>query len=138
MKNIILMLTSAMFALSAVDTGAITLIENNSLPAAQSSVFGSHMFKGNFANVKRHVYNPDYRINIGDVIILKMWGAFEFEQPLTVDSQGNIFVPKVGVVKLLGVRNGDIVSVITQHVKKVYKDNVFVYADMEAYQNVSV
>jgi protein involved in polysaccharide export with SLBB domain len=139
MKKIIFTLMSVVFCFAAVDTGAITVIENDNNSAdAQSAVFGSHMFKGNFANVKRHMYNPDYRLNIGDTVLLKMWGAFEFEQPLVIDSQGNIFIPKVGVVKLLGVRNGDIVSVITQHIKKVYKDNVFVYADMEAYQNVSV
>jgi protein involved in polysaccharide export with SLBB domain len=138
MKKIILVLLSALFCFAAIDTGAITVIENSSATNAQSNVFGSHLFKGNFANVKQHIYNPDYRLNIGDVVLLKMWGAFEFEQALSIDSQGNIFVPKVGVIKLLGVRNGDIVSVITQQVKKVYKDNVFIYADMEAYQNVSV
>ncbi|MDR2081434.1 MAG: SLBB domain-containing protein [Campylobacteraceae bacterium] len=137
-KTILTLLALAMFGFAAIDTGAIAVIENNNSADAQKGVFGTHMFGGNFANVKRYAYNPDYRINIGDVILLKMWGAFEFEQPLTVDSQGNIFIPKVGIVKLLGVRNGDIVSVITQHVKKVYKDNVFVYADMDAYQNVSV
>ncbi|MDR1555035.1 MAG: SLBB domain-containing protein [Campylobacteraceae bacterium] len=139
MKKIILTLISAMFCLAAIDVGNIVHTDENSSTVFMSNnVFGSHLFNGNFANVKQHMYNPEYRINIGDVVLLKMWGAFEFEQALSVDSQGNIFVPKVGVVKLLGVKNEDIVSVITKQVKKVYKDNVFVYADMEAYQNVSV
>ncbi|MDR1284862.1 MAG: SLBB domain-containing protein [Campylobacteraceae bacterium] len=141
MKKIILTLISAMFCFAAIDVG--TIVGNSDDNGAvlindNENVFGSHLFKGNFANVKQYMYNPDYRLNIGDTVILKMWGAFEFEQALSVDSQGNIFIPKVGVVKLLGVRNGDILSVITKQVKKIYKDNVFVYADMEAYQNVSV
>ncbi|MDR3345974.1 MAG: SLBB domain-containing protein [Campylobacteraceae bacterium] len=139
MKKLLLTLMLGMFCTAAVDTGAITQIEEgNNAVAVNKNVFGSHLFTGNFANVKAHIYNPDYRISIGDTVTLKMWGAFEFEEQLTVDSQGNIFVPKVGVVKLLGIRNEDIVTVITEHVKYIYKENVFVYADMGTYQNISV
>ncbi|MDR2341932.1 MAG: polysaccharide biosynthesis/export family protein [Campylobacteraceae bacterium] len=139
MKKIILILISAAFCFAAVDVGAIVHTdENSSTVLTNKNVFGAHLFNGNFANAKQHIYNPNYRINVGDVVLLKMWGAFELEQSLVVDSQGNIFVPKVGVIKLLGVRNGDIVSIITQHVKNIFKDNVFVYADMQTYQNVSV
>ncbi|MDR3178228.1 MAG: SLBB domain-containing protein [Campylobacteraceae bacterium] len=139
MKKIILTLVSAMFCFAAVDVGAIVRTdENGSTISTNKNVFGSHLFNGNFANVKAHAYNPDYRINVGDTVLLKMWGAFEFEQALVVDSQGNIFIPKVGIVKLLGVRNGDMVSVIAEQVKSIFKDNVFVYADMQTYQNVSV
>lgn len=40
----------------------------------------------------------DYKIAVGDQISLKIWGAVEFSQVLVVDSQGNIFIPKVGAV----------------------------------------
>lgn len=125
---------------NAVDLGAISQVEQNaSEPSSKtSSVFGAHLFNGNFSKVVQHVYNPDYRIGVGDVVSLKMWGAFSYEQPLAIDSQGNIFIPSVGTVQLLGVRNGDLVNIITEKVKKVYKENVFVYADMGAYQTVSV
>lgn len=101
-------------------------------------VFGEHLFSGNFTKTSQHIYNPDYRLAIGDVVTVKMWGAYEYEQPHTIDSQGNIFIPRVGTVKLLGIRNGELVSTITDNVKKVYRNNVYVYADMGAYQNVSV
>jgi protein involved in polysaccharide export with SLBB domain len=32
-----------------------------------------------------------------------MWGAFDLDVNATVDTQGNIFLPKVGTIKLLGV-----------------------------------
>lgn len=67
-----------------------------------------------------------------------MWGAFDYEAPHTIDSQGNIFIPRVGTVKLLGVKNSELVPILSESVKKVYSSNVFVYADMGAYQNVSV
>ncbi|EFR48828.1 LOW QUALITY PROTEIN: polysaccharide biosynthesis/export protein, partial [Helicobacter canadensis MIT 98-5491] len=88
--------------------------------------------------VSQSLYNPDYKIAIGDKINFRMWGAVEFQQELMVDSQGNVFVPGVGAINLLGVRNGDLVKVLKQGISKIYKKNVFVYADMNVYQNVSV
>ncbi|EAI7855527.1 polysaccharide export protein, partial [Campylobacter jejuni] len=112
--------------------------ENNLTKIHQILVFGAHLFNGNFKNYNQRVYNPDYKIAVGDQISLKIWGAVEFSQVLVVDSQGNIFIPKVGAVNLLGVKNSALVSVIKARVNKIYKSNVFVYADMNAYQNVSV
>ncbi|WP_086302915.1 polysaccharide biosynthesis/export family protein [Campylobacter vicugnae] len=102
------------------------------------TVFGENLFSGNFTMVSQHIYNPDYILAIGDVVNVKLWGAYEFEQQLTIDSQGNIFLPKVGVIKLLGVKNSNLVAVISKSVKRVFKENVHVYADMGIYQNVSV
>ncbi|WP_039872514.1 polysaccharide biosynthesis/export family protein, partial [Helicobacter canadensis] len=101
-------------------------------------VFGANLFNGNFTKVSQSLYNPDYKIAIGDKINFRMWGAVEFQQELMVDSQGNVFVPGVGAINLLGVRNGDLVKVLKQGISKIYKKNVFVYADMNVYQNVSV
>ncbi|MDL0095942.1 polysaccharide biosynthesis/export family protein [Campylobacter vicugnae] len=101
-------------------------------------VFGENLFNGNFTMVSQHIYNPDYILAIGDVVNVKLWGAYEFEQQLTIDSQGNIFLPKVGVIKLLGVKNSNLVAVISKSVKRVFKENVHVYADMGIYQNVSI
>ncbi|EGK8165449.1 polysaccharide biosynthesis/export family protein [Campylobacter coli] len=112
--------------------------ENNLTQNYQVLVFGAHLFNGNFKNYNQRIYNPDYKIAVGDQINLKIWGAVEFSQILVVDSQGNIFIPRVGAVNLLGVKNSALVNVIKARVNKIYKSNVFVYADMNAYQNVSI
>lgn len=158
MKKILILLSSFIFCFAAVDISQITAVENQNFNASsldrnlstnyqennisinpsQIPVFGAHLFNGNFKNYTQRVYNPDYKIAVGDQISLKIWGAVEFERVLVVDSQGNIFIPKVGAVNLLGVKNNALVSVIKAHVNKIYKNNVFVYADMNAYQNVSV
>lgn len=158
MKKILILLSSFIFCFAAVDISQITAVKNQNLNASsleqnlstnyqennisinpsQIPVFGAHLFNGNFKNYTQRVYNPDYKIAVGDQISLKIWGAVEFERVLVVDSQGNIFIPKVGAVNLLGVKNSALVSVIKAHVNKIYKNNVFVYADMNAYQNVSV
>lgn len=106
--------------------------------SAITKVFGFHLFNGNFTQASQFLYNPDYKIAIGDKINFRMWGAVEFHQELMVDSQGNIFIPAVGAVNLLGVRNGDLVKVLKSSIAKIYKNNVFVYADMNVYQNVSI
>lgn len=126
---------------SALDISSIEMSDqNNTATAIQTTkgVFGEHLFNGNFTKATQHIYNPDYRLAIGDIVTIKMWGAFEYEQPHTIDSQGNIFLPRVGTVHLLGISNEDLVPMITANVKKVYRNNVYVYADMGAYQNVSV
>ena len=153
MKNILILLAGLVLSFGAVDVSQIIATEqlerenkahlpapeNNSTTAKEpSAIFGAHLFNGNFKNFTQRVYNPEYKIAVGDQISLKIWGAVEFAQVLIVDSQGNVFIPKVGAVNLLGVKNSSLVAVIKSAVNKVYKNNVFVYADMNAYQNVSV
>ncbi|EEQ0157179.1 polysaccharide export protein [Campylobacter coli] len=152
MRKILILFLSCIFCFGAIDVSQISSSGNSSTTSfvqglenniskstpAQIPVFGAELFNGNFKNYTQRVYNPDYKIAVGDQISLKIWGAVEFEQILVVDSQGNIFIPKVGAVNLLGVKNSALVSVIKAQVNKIYKNNVFVYADMNAYQNVSV
>ena len=106
--------------------------------SASMTVFGENLFNGSFANVNRIYFNPDYRINIGDTISIKMWGAYDAELAAEVDAQGNIFIPKVGTVELLGSRNNEISDKIKRAVQKVYKHSVYVYANLQNYQPVSI
>jgi len=101
-------------------------------------VFGENLFRGKFANIKQLRFNPNYRINVGDEILVVFWGAFNAEYRLKVDPQGNIFIPKVGVIHVLGVEAGKLNLLVQNAVKKVFKSNVFVYANVLNYQPVSV
>ncbi|WP_348518459.1 polysaccharide biosynthesis/export family protein [Campylobacter sp. CCS1377] len=123
-----------------LSANSITLPDQNISSSLKpiAPVFGAHLFNGNFKQFTQHVYNPEYKITVGDQISLKIWGAVEFTQILIVDSQGNIFIPRVGAIKVLGVANKDLLSVIQTGVRQIYKNNVFVYADLNIYQNVSV
>lgn len=104
----------------------------------QIKVFGEQLFLGRFATEQYTGFNPDYQIAIGDRITLKIWGAIQFEGTLTVDPQGNIFIPQVGPVKVLGVRNAELNDVIEKAVRKVFKDLVGVYATLETAVPVKV
>ena len=72
-----------------------------------SDVFGAQLFTGSFAQAGATQFNPDYLIATGDQIQVRFWGGFSFDSVLTVDPQGNLFLPQVGPVKVLGVRNQD-------------------------------
>lgn len=102
------------------------------------TVFGEQLFLGRFAIEQFSGFNPDYQIAIGDKITVKIWGAFNFEQTLTVDPQGNIFVPQVGPIKVLGVKNHELNTVVEKSIRKVFKDMVEVYAYLDASVPVKV
>ncbi|MDQ1268597.1 MAG: hypothetical protein QG560_1240 [Campylobacterota bacterium] len=140
MKKIILILTILVLNVYAITVETISGAQDANISVVDESqkVFGHALFNGSFSNSKQHRYNPNYLINIGDIINVKLWGAFDFEASMPVDSQGNIFLPKVGTVKLLGVRNDKLSQMLQENIKSVYKENVHVYADLGNYQPVSV
>lgn len=104
----------------------------------KSDVFGAQLFTGAFAREGATQFNPDYLIAVGDRVQVRLWGAFEFEAPLTVDPQGNVFLPHVGPVRVLGVRNQALQKVVDEAVRRVFRTNVFSYASLAAAQPVRV
>jgi protein involved in polysaccharide export with SLBB domain len=104
----------------------------------QSDVFGAQLFSGAFARQGATQFNPDYLIAVGDSLQVRMWGAFEFDSLFTVDPKGNIFLPHVGPVKVLGVRNQDLQKVVEESVRRVFRANVQSYASLAAAQPVRV
>ncbi len=107
-------------------------------PTAALPVFGQQLFTGQFKSQSATGFNAAYQIQQGDRIVLRLWGAITSEGTLTVDPQGNIFVPNVGPVGVQGVRNGDLNERFERAIKSVYRKNVQVYASLEAAQPVKV
>ena len=103
-----------------------------------SNMFGAQLFKGAFASTAGTTFNQSYQVNPGDSINLRLWGAYQFSGTQTVDPQGNIFIPNVGPVKVTGVSNGQLQSVIETSVRRIYATNVGVYAALEQAQPVKV
>lgn len=103
-----------------------------------SQTFGAQLFTGAFARQGPTQFNPDYLVAIGDSIRLRLWGSAIFDDVLMVDPQGNIFIPTVGPVKILGVRNQDLQSVVEKAVHRQYRANVYSYASLSEAQPVRV
>ena len=104
----------------------------------KSDVFGANLFTGSFAREGATQFNPDYVIASGDQVQVRFWGAFEYDAPLTVDPKGNIFLPHVGPVQVLGVRNQDLQKLVEGAVRRVFRANVYSYASLAAAQPVRV
>ncbi|WP_434352645.1 polysaccharide biosynthesis/export family protein [Psychrobacter sp. HD31] len=103
-----------------------------------ANMFGSQLFRGAFATGAGSSFNQSYVINPGDNVQVRMWGAYQFAATMTVDPQGNIFLPNVGPVRLQGVSNGKLQNVVQAAVRSVYRANVGVYAALEEAQPVKV
>ena len=104
----------------------------------KSDVFGANLFTGSFAREGATHFNPDYLVASGDYVQVRLWGAFEYDAPLNVDPQGNLFIPHVGPVHVLGVRNQDLQHLVETAVRSVFRANVYSYASLAAAQPVRV
>lgn len=64
----------------------------------------------------------DYRLNPGDELLLGLTGSVQASNlRLTIDPEGRIFIPRVGAVRVGGVRYGDVHGVIEQQVARQYR-----------------
>lgn len=104
----------------------------------QDLMFGEQLFRGAFSTTSGSTFNDSYVINPGDNVQVRMWGAYQFASTMTVDPQGNIFLPNVGPVRVSGVQNGNLQNVVKSAVSRIYRSNVGVYASLEQAQPVKV
>ena len=64
---------------------------------------------------------PDnYLLGPGDEISLQVWGAVDFNTSLTIDRNGRVNVPKVGVITLAGVAVRDLEKTLRVQLGKVF------------------
>lgn len=108
-------------------------------PAPLSRMFGAQLFSAPGADSGAGIgFNPNYIIGLGDTVQVRLWGAFVYDGTLTVDPKGNIFLPNVGPLKVAGITNGQLNTLVTKRVKEVYQANVNVYASLLQAQPVKV
>lgn len=80
----------------------------------------------------------DYRINPGDRLLVGLTGSAEANNlRLTVDSEGRIFIPRVGSVQVGGLRYGDLQSAISGQVSRQYR-SFRVSASIERLHGITV
>ncbi len=63
----------------------------------------------------------DYRINVGDNVVIRMWGAVEGNYSLSVDREGMITVPRVGQIPVVGVSVVQLESVLRSTFDRYFK-----------------
>ena len=114
-KNLLPKVASSLFMTILLINGH-ALAENSVIDAdvvienqhQSNTVLGQNLFNGSFANQSFSGFNPNYRIAVGDKLLVQMWGAVESNGQQEVDTQGNIFLPQVGPINVLGILNSDL------------------------------
>lgn len=64
----------------------------------------------------------DYLLGPGDEVQLKVWGPVDFNSSLIIDRNGQVNLPKVGVVTLAGVAVRDLDKTMQGHLGKVFSN----------------
>lgn len=103
-----------------------------------AEIYGSWLFEGGFKKSSFSGINPDYRITQGDTLLVQLWGGLNTQDERVVDAQGNIFIPRVGPVRVEGVANRELNQVVLKSIKRVYKSNVESYITLVSSQRVKV
>ena len=132
-------------AVAAASLGSSAVINNTSAyqqitdaNRMRPKIFGEQLFRGAFSTTSGSTFNDSYIINPGDNVQVRMWGAYQYAATMTVDPQGNIFLPNVGPVRIAGIQNGQLQSVVQNAISRIYRSNVGVYALLEQAQPVKV
>jgi len=87
--------------------------------------FGYNFFKpsaGGFSPLTDIPVGADYVVGPGDKIILNLWGSVEGTYELEVNRSGEIFIPRVGNIKVWGVSFGELQNLLKSNLGKIYKD----------------
>ena len=100
--------------------------------------YGANLFQGGFETERSDGLNSSYLVAPGDKISIQMWGTVNRADVMTVDNQGNIFIPDVGPVKVKDVPANRINGVVTQSIKSIYTNNVSIYVNLLTSTPVSV
>lgn len=88
-------------------------------------VFGRDLFKkspSTFAPVDRIPVSSDYIVGPGDELMLQGWGQLDINYRVTVDRNGQLFIPKVGNVNVAGVPYSDLKGLLKTVIGRYYKN----------------
>lgn len=105
---------------------------------AAARPFGASLFQGQFARSRPSGLNPDYLVAPGDQVAVNLYGAQTFNQIVSVDAQGNLFVPEVGPIQVAGVPNNRLQATVEGRVRQVFTENVGVYVNLMGAQTLGV
>ena len=85
-------------------------------------IFGASFFETAFSPVTGAPVPADYTIGPGDEIFLLVWGQQNFNFSLTVDRNGEVFIPQVGNVSLAGLQYSQIKDHLKTRFERFFKN----------------
>ena len=88
-------------------------------------LYGADFFENlnnNNGQFSRSPVSDDYALGAGDQLLIRVWGSTSAEATVSIDRQGSISFPKLGTLKLAGVKAGQMDAVVKAFFSKFYKD----------------
>jgi len=90
-------------------------------------IFGRDLFQrapSTFAPADQIPVTADYVVGPGDEVLVRLWGAEQVNSnsQLTVDASGNIYVPRVGLVHVAGLRMDQLQDHVSSEVNHVFRN----------------
>jgi polysaccharide biosynthesis/export protein len=88
-------------------------------------LFGHEFFEEvptTFAPVDRIPVRADYAIGPGDELLIRAWGKIDLDARVTVDRNGQIYLPRVGAINVAGIRYEQLNPFIHAAVGRFFKD----------------
>jgi protein involved in polysaccharide export with SLBB domain len=88
-------------------------------------LYGAEFFENlnnNNGQFSRSPVSDDYALGAGDQLLIRVWGSTSAEATVSIDRQGSISFPKLGTLKLAGVKAGQMDAVVKAFFSKFYKD----------------
>ncbi|MEM7741735.1 MAG: polysaccharide biosynthesis/export family protein [Pseudomonadota bacterium] len=100
-------------------------------------VFGSQLFSGSPA-ASRATTDPSYRLQAGDRVAVRAFGAYNADIVEEIDQNGMLFVPEVGPVALGGRTAAELQPQVAEAVSQTFTQNVRVYATLVSPGSITV
>ena len=88
-------------------------------------LYGAEFFENlnnNNGQFSRSPVSDDYSLGAGDQLLIRVWGSTSAEATVSIDRQGSISFPKLGTLRLAGVKAGQMDAVVKAFFSKFYKD----------------
>jgi protein involved in polysaccharide export with SLBB domain len=75
-----------------------------------------------FAPVERVPVPADYVLGPGDELLIRAWGKIDLDSHVTVDRNGQVYLPRVGALNVAGLRYDQLDGYIRSAISALFKD----------------
>ncbi|QKJ22248.1 SLBB domain-containing protein [Poseidonibacter lekithochrous] len=121
------------------DVKKITETKKNIEEGTRIKRYGSLFFNNKNKLDPYSVPTPNnYNINYGDKLSLKIYGAKNESFELEVDKNGNINIPQVSELKIIGLQYKDIQKLVMDEVKKAYPNSTNILLNISEFTSIQV
>ena len=88
-------------------------------------IYGQDFFRNSLTSEANYVRSPvpaDYVLASGDHLVIRIWGQVDFNARAIVDRNGQIYVPKLGMITVTGVRYDKLHDYLKNNLSRSFKN----------------